>query len=108
MTSESNSKIQGTRSNKPTSYKRAHRANRPAVVTAKADEPTMQPIEETIQPTAQVAVEEMPVAQEARQRGPKFFSNIGKTEQSGADPMAARLFRAMRGKSASSAKEEAP
>lgn len=98
MNVESNSKTQGTRSSKNT-YKRAHRADRPVLVTQQEenltlDEPTAQAIEETLQP-------EIPVADEApivSKRRPGFFSNIGKSSAEKADPQAVRMARATRGK----------
>ncbi len=111
MSSESNSKIQGTQSGKPTS-KRAHRTNRPVLVTEKTgagvDEPTQQAIEEAMQPEVPVAAEiSQPVE---RKRRPGFFANIGRTEkdtsEKKADPQAARMARAMRGKNMDSSKEK--
>lgn len=109
MNSESNSKIQRTQSNKSTSYKRAHRANRPSLVT-EADAST----EQAIQPAAQTAVEVLPESTEQtqRRRRPGFFANIGRTEKAAdqpeADPKVARLARALRGKTLSKAQEETP
>ncbi len=114
MNSESNSKAQRTQSGKPTSYKRAHRAARPVLVTeqegAKLDEPTSQALEEAMQPEVPVAVQ---VAEPVeRKRKPDFFSNIGRTDKSAdqpvADPKAARMARAMRGKSVEASQEKEP
>jgi hypothetical protein len=111
MNSESNSKMQGTQSEKPTA-KRAHRANRPVLVTEKTgaglDEPTKQAIEEAMQPEIPLAAETgSPVE---RKRRPGFFANIGRTEKDAsekkADPQAARMARAMRGKSVDISKEK--
>ena len=110
MNSESNSKSQRTQAGKPTSYKRVHRANRPTLVTAEADQSSMQATEEAIQPAAQIAVEERPGEQPApRRRIPAFFTSIGRStkEAPEADPSTARMARALRGKSAHSAQEEA-
>jgi hypothetical protein len=111
MNSESNSKTPRTPSAKARSYKRVHRANSPILVTAEADEPTMQALKETPQPVMQVAVEERPsAAQEApRRRMPAFFTSIGKGSKntSEANPQTARMARALRGKSASRTQEEA-
>ncbi|MGH2506897.1 MAG: hypothetical protein ACRDHZ_05720 [Ktedonobacteraceae bacterium] len=101
MNSESNSKTPKTSSAKPTLYKRVHRANRPILVTAEADEPTMQAPEEALQPATQIAVEErLSVAEAPRRRMPAFFTSIGKESKDtvGADPKAARMTRALRGK----------
>lgn len=111
MNSESNSKMQGTQSGKPTA-KRAHRANRPVLVTEKTgaglDEPTRQAIEEAMQPEIPVAAETgSPVE---RKRRPGFFASIVKTEKDAsekkADPQAARMARAMRGRSVDTSKEK--
>lgn len=110
MNSESNSKGQRTPAGKSTSYKRVHRANRPTLVTAEADQPATQAIEEAIQSETQVAVEERPGEQPTpRRRMPAFFTSIGRgaRETPEADPKAARMARAMRGKTASSPPEEA-
>lgn len=110
MNSESNPKIQRTQSSKSVSYKRAHRAHRPTLVT-EATEPTLAGVEETSQPV-QTAVEELPEVQEQapRKRRPGFFASITRTEKSEdqpvADPKAARMARAMRGKTASSTSGE--
>lgn len=114
MNAESNSKIQGTQSSKPTSYKRAHRANRPVLITeqdgAGLDAPTQQAIEEAMQPEVPVALETAQPTE--RKRKPGFFLNIGKsekaTDQPEADPQAARMARAMRGKGAESSQEKEP
>lgn len=116
MNSESTSKTQRTQSGKSSS-KRAHRANRPVLVTAQSspelDEPTTQAIEEAMQPATQATIEELsePAAQPERKRKPGFFSNIGRAEkildQPEADPKAARMARAMRGKGADGPKETA-
>lgn len=111
MSSESDSKIQGTQSGKPTS-KRAHRANRPVLVTEKAgagiDEPTQQAIEAAMQPEVPAAAEVSEPVE--RKRRPGFFANIGRTEKDAsekkADPQAARMARAMRGKGAEIPKEK--
>jgi len=109
MNSESNSNIQRTQSGKSTSYKRAHRAARPILVTEKERETSAEsaPLAaEEEQSASQVAVEEKPAnsTELAGKRGPRFFSSARKTEQLSdqpkADPMAARLARALRGKSA--------
>lgn len=111
MSSESNSKIQGTQSGKPPS-RRAHRANRPVLVTEKAgagvDEPTQQAIEEAMQPEVPAAVETSEPVE--RKRRPGFFASIARTEKSTsekkADPQVVRMARAMRGKGAEVPKEE--
>lgn len=99
MNVESKSSTQGTQSGK-TSYKRAHRAKRPTLVTQQEqvmlDEPTAQAIEEALQPEVPVA-EEAPVVA-PKKRMPGFFSNIGKSASSEADPQTVRMARAMRGK----------
>lgn len=100
MNVESKSPAQGTRSGK-TSYKRAHRANnRPTLVNQQEqvmlDEPSAQAIEEALQPEVPVA-EETPVVT-PKKRMPAFFSNIGRSTSSEADPKIARMARAMRGK----------
>lgn len=112
MNSESNSKGQRTPAVKSTStsYKRVHRANRPTLVTAEADQPATQAIEEAIQSETQIAVEERPGEQSTpRRRMPAFFTSIGRgaRETPEADPKAARMARAMRGKTANSPQEEA-
>lgn len=102
MNSETNSKMRETQSNKPASYKRAHRANRPVLITGQdgtgLDKPTAQAIAEATQPEVAVETAE-PVT---RKRRPGFFLNIGKAEnksdQRETDPKAARMARAMRGK----------
>jgi len=80
MNPESNSNIQRTQSGKSSSYKRAHRAARPTLVTEKESEastssPSLAVEEE--QSTAQVAVEEKPTnrSEGATKRGPRFFSS---------------------------------
>jgi hypothetical protein len=97
MNVESNSKTQGTQSGKNT-YKRAHRANRPVLVTQQEqlmlDEPTAQAIEEALQPEVPVEAETPTVSK----RRPGFFSNIGKSASSEANPQTVRMARAMRGK----------
>jgi hypothetical protein len=104
--------MQVTQSGKP-SAKRAHRANRPVLVTEKIDagldEPTKQAIEEAMQPEIALAAETgEPVVE--RKRRPGFFANIGRTEKDAsekkADPQAARMARAMRGKSVDTSKEK--
>ncbi|HEX7734411.1 MAG TPA: hypothetical protein VF458_06105 [Ktedonobacteraceae bacterium] len=68
-------------------------------------------LEET---TAAVAVEEKPAGedQRGRKRGPGFLSSAGKAEKTSdrpkADPIAARLSRALRGKGTESSKEKEP
>jgi len=117
MNPESNSNIQRTQSGKSSSYKRAHRAARPTLVTEKESEastssPSLAVEEE--QSTAQVAVEEKPTnrSEGATKRGPRFFSSASKTEQLSdqpkADPIAARLTRALRGKGAEAPKGQEP
>src|SRR5581483_3044373 len=111
MSSESNSKIQGTQSGKPTS-RRVHRANRPVLVTEKtgsgADEPIQQAIEVAMQPEVPVAVETSEPVE--RKRRPGFFANIGRTEkdtsEKKADPQVVRMARAMRGKGSEVSKEK--
>jgi hypothetical protein len=115
MNSESNLKIQGAQSNKPTSYKRAHRAKRPVLVTEQEStllsESTTLTVEEE-QPSAEVASTEKALNNEesGRKRGPRFFSSVDKVEkvsdQPKADPIAARLARALRGKGADAPKEK--
>jgi hypothetical protein len=114
MNPESNSKIQVTQSGKSTSYKRAHRAKRPVLVTEQASaafESAALEVEE-MSSSAPVAVEEKPSAsaEAGRRRGPRFFSSVDKAEkvsdQPKADPIAARLGRALRGKSADTSKEK--
>lgn len=111
MNAESNSKIQRIQSGKPTSYKRAHRANRPVLVTEQNSAEHTTPITQVSEEPTQVAVEENPAATEAttRKRGPRFFSNVGKAEkgeeQPKADPGTARMARALRGKFLGSPKE---
>lgn len=115
MNSESTSKIQRTQSGKSPSYKRAHRANRPVLVTdqgsSELDEPTTQAIEEAMQPATSTTIEELsePVVQTERKRKPGFFSNIARAEKDSdkpeADPKAARMARAMRGKAVDGPKE---
>ncbi len=111
MNAESNSNIQRTQSGKSTSYKRAHRANRPVLVTAQKDAPasgstsTTQVFADTPASVEETPVEQTTVSAEpARKRGPRFFSNVNRadasTDQPQADPIAARLTRALRGKSA--------
>lgn len=117
MNAESNSNIQRTQSGKSSSYKRAHRAARPTLVTGKeskasAASPSL--VAEEEQSTAQVAVEEKPTnsTEVATKRGPRFFSSASKTEQLSdqpkADPMAARLARALRGRGAEAPKGQEP
>jgi hypothetical protein len=116
MNSESTSNIQRTQSGKSTSYKRAHRAKHAVLVkeeqaaTTSAKEATL--ITEEAQPATQIAVEEQPAISEesGRKHGPRFFSSVNKTEkisdQPKADPIAARLTRALRGKSVDGPKEK--
>ena len=104
MNSGSDSKIQGTQSGKSASYKRAHRAKRPVLVTQQENAPVEEALAEEETPAAQVAVEDKPAPIETpeRKRGPRFFSNVGKaesaTDQPKADPAVVRMARAMRGK----------
>lgn len=117
MSTGSNSKIQESQSKKSTSYKRAHRANRPVLVTeqssAELDQPGEQAIEEEQQAENSAELAENTTSEEtaARKRRPGFFLNIGKTEsgsdQPEADPKAARMARAMRGKTADASAETA-
>src|SRR5579875_2627251 len=96
MTTGSNSKIQESQSKKSASYKRAHRANRPVLVTeqrgAELDQPTEQA--EEVQQTENAAelAENTTTETVTRKRKPGFFLNIGKTEsrsdQPAADPKA--------------------
>lgn len=114
MNSESNSKVQRTQAGKPTSSKRAHRANRPVLVTAQesADnaEATGQVTEEAAQPETPVAVQTAEPGE--RKRRPGFFSNIGKSDKAAdkptADPQAARMARAMRGRSVEASQTKEP
>jgi hypothetical protein len=106
MKSESSSKIQGTQSGKSAS-RRAHRANRPTLITGQSDteldEPTQQAIEEAIQPA--LPASEPP----ERKRRAGFFASIGKVQKDSsiqADPQAARMARAMRSKQPDSAQEK--
>jgi hypothetical protein len=114
MNSESNSKIQGTQSGKPASYKRAHRAKRPVLVTgqesvARVEVPSLD-LAETESPSA-VALEERSTGEDeaGHKRRPRFFSSVGRAEKNSdqpkVDPMAARLARALRGKGAGSSKD---
>jgi len=115
MNLESNLKIQRTQSNKSTSYKRAHRAKRPVLVTeqesASPTESNTLVIEEE-QASAEAALEEQSIHVEetGRKRGPRFFSSVDKAEkvsdQPKADPIAARLARALRGKGADAPKDK--
>ena len=111
MNSESNSKGQGTQSYKSTSPKRSHRANnRPILVTdqggAGNDEP--QAVEEEMQPEVPVALQTSEPAE--KKHRPAFFLNIGRADKNAdqpqADPKAARMARAMRGRSAETAPEK--
>lgn len=109
MNAESNAQKPRTPSAKSTSYKRMHRANRPILLTPEAHEPAETvPVE--VQPSvAQVAVEErLEVAPAPRKRMPMFFTSIGKESKgaSEADPKAARLARALRGKTTERVPEE--
>lgn len=110
MNAESNAQKSRTPSAKSTSYKRMHRANRPVLLTPEAHEPAeTAPVE--VQPSVvQVAVEERPeIAQAPRKRMPTFFTSIGKESKGTpeADPKAARLARALRGKTTERVPEEA-
>ena len=115
MNSESTSNIQRTQSGKPISYKRAHRAKHSVLVkeqeNATREEESTLAVEEA-QPVAQIAVEEKPTSSEesGRKHGPRFFSSTDKVEklsdQPKADPIAARLARALRGKSMDEPKEK--
>lgn len=117
MNSGSNSNIQRTQSGRSTSYKRAHRANRPVLVTKQEEagallaESTPLSVEES-QPTSEIeSAESSSVRTETvAKRGPRFFSSVGKTEkvadQPAADRGAARLARALRGKKGGEAAQE--
>jgi hypothetical protein len=115
MNVESNSTLQRTQSGKPTSYKRAHRASRkPVLITEQGvNDAAVQTFEEAPQTEVAVVVDEGPSTSEgsARKRGPRFFASVEKgekgEERSQADPIAARLARALRGKGASSTRTEA-
>lgn len=100
-----------------TSSRRAHRANRNRPVLVTEQDSSNASVEEqnsdieVEHSEAAIATEEKSSgAQETtRRRGPRFFANISKAEvvdQPQADPKAARLARALRGKAASSTKEE--
>jgi hypothetical protein len=98
MNSESSSKIQGTQSGK-SSPRRAHRANRPTLLSGQVG---AEPAEQTL-----VTEEEVPSASLAseppeRKRRPGFFASIGKSQkdtgEQKTDAQAARMARAMRGK----------
>jgi hypothetical protein len=115
MNSESSSATQGTQTDKPTP-KHVHRAsrNRPVLVTGNGSSDA-QAREEAAQPAVPVTVEEKSPNSESLVRRhvpgvPRFFANIGKTsapaDQPEANPQAARLARAMRGKPVGSAREE--
>lgn len=117
MNPESNLELQETRTGKSTG-KRVHRANRhrPVLVTGsegtEATEQTAASPAEASSSEALVASEEVSSTREPAtpRRGPKFFSNVGKTQvtldQKEADPRVARLSRALRGKPASSSSSE--
>jgi hypothetical protein len=113
MNLESKSITQGAQAGKSTSYKRAHRASRKPILLTEQNGSSAQAIEEAARPAVPVAVEErlLTTAEPARKRGPKFFANVEKIEktqgQPSADPIAARLARALRGRGASSAQESA-
>jgi hypothetical protein len=107
MNSESSSKIQGTQSGKSAS-RRAHRANRPTLVTDQSskglDEPTQQAIEKAMQPA-------FPTSEPVERKGrPGFFASIRKSQkdvsQQQADPQVARMARAMRSKTIDSTQEK--
>ncbi len=116
MNAESNLKVQRTQSNKSTtSYKRAHRAKRPVLVTGQESTPLSESpalAEEEEQSSGEVALAEKSVHSEEgeKKRGPRFFSSVDKTDQISdqpkADPIAARLARALRGKNADAPKEK--
>lgn len=114
MNSESNLKIQRTQSNRSTSYKRAHRAKRPVLVTETPSTESNTLVVEEEQAPAEAALEEQSIHAEetGRKRGPRFFSSVEKAEkatnQPKADPMAARLARALRGKGADTPKDKEP
>lgn len=117
MNSESNLKIQRTQSNRSTSYKRTHRAKRPVLVTEQEGTPSIESntlVIEEEQAPAEAALEEQSIQSEetGRKRGPRFFSSVEKAEktpdQPKADPIAARLTRALRGKGADTAKDKEP
>lgn len=112
MNSESNAPTPRTQSTKSPSYKRMHRAHQPVLVKGEAQEQDVQATEETMQPVAQVAVEEPPPSvaetpKAPRRRMPAFFTNIGAAskETAQADPNAARMARALRNKSTERASE---
>ena len=115
MNSESPSNIQRTQSGKPTSYKRAHRAKHSVLVKEQANATGVEettPVIEEAQPATQIAVEEKSTNSEegGRKHGPRFFSSVDKAEkvsdQPKADPIAARLTRALRGRSSDGPKEQ--
>ncbi len=117
MNSESTSNIQRTQSSKSTSYKRAHRAaKRPVLVTGQKSAPletSASLAAEEAPATMEVAVEEQPAAssEAGRKGGPRFFSNVNKSEATSSDqpktnPIAARLSRALRGKGADASQEK--
>lgn len=106
MSADPNLELQQSRTGKPDS-KRAHRAsrNRPVLVTESGNaEATTETVKEVAASGTSVAVEEMTITevQPAPRRRPGFFANVSKatppTDQTEADPKAARLARAMRGK----------
>lgn len=114
MNSESTSNIQRTQSGKPTSYKRAHRAKQPVLVkeqvkATRAEETIL--ASEEAQSASQIAIEEKPTISEegGRKHGPRFFSSVNRAEkvsdQPKADPIAARLTRALRGRGVDGPKE---
>jgi len=114
MNAESNSTLQRTQSGKSTSYKRAHRASRkPVLITDQGvNDAAVQTFEEAPQAEVAVVVDEGPSTSEGstRKRGPKFFTSVEKgdkvEERPQADPIAARLARALRGKGASATPTE--
>ena len=111
MNMDSRAGTRKTPAGKP-SYKRAHRASsKPTLVTAQENTTLEEQQPELVAPA--VAVEEPPtvVEEPTRSRTPKFFSSIARVgkaaDQPDADPQAARLARAMRGKAAGASQDEA-
>lgn len=109
MNSESSSKIQETQSGKPGS-RRARRANRPTLVTGKdgAGSEEQTAYEKEAQPEVPAAIQDS--EQPERKRRPGFFATIGRAQKDTgapqADPQAARMARAMRGKSRDASPEK--
>lgn len=95
---------QGTNAGGRPAYKRNKARHRPVLVTSKdeMDPVSDEPVKDDLATTTEPVSEQPPVQARARRGLPKFFSTVGKKEEtstdSTVDPAAARIARATRNK----------